>query len=187
MRTRMIAAFVLLLALGPAAACARGGGDDPQVASARTGDATPSAGPAATAAPDPDAPVKFSRCMRENGITWFPDPGADGRMTVRMPPGTDKAKMDKAQEACKKYAPDGGRPPKLTAADLEMARNMAKCMRANGVPNFPDPNPDGGMILDSRKIGSGPGDPTFDKAEKACAKFMPAGATTEKHTEKAGA
>jgi len=185
MRTRTIAVFALLLALGPAAAaCSRGGGADPQVASVKTGDATPSA--SASASRDPDAPVKFSRCMREHGISWFPDPGADGRMTLTMPQGTDKTKMDAAMEACKKFAPNGGQPPKLSAEDLEKARLMSKCMRENGVPNFPDPTPDGGLILDSSKLGAGPGDATFDKAEKACARYLPKGAGTERHAEKAG-
>jgi hypothetical protein len=180
MRTRTIAVFALLLALGPAAACARGGGTDPQVASAKKADATPSASPSASASRDPDAPVKFSRCMREHGISWFPDPGADGRMALAIPQGTDKAKMDAAMEACKKFAPNGGQPPKMSAEDLEKARQMSKCMRENGVPDFPDPSTDGGLMIDSSKLGSGPGDPAFDKAEQACSKYMPKGARTGK-------
>jgi hypothetical protein len=63
---------------------------------------------------------------------------------------------------------------------------MAKCMRANGVPNFPDPGPNGQLAIDSSKLGTGPGDPTWDKAEKACAEYRPEGARTEKHADGAG-
>jgi hypothetical protein len=56
---------------------------------------------------------------------------------------------------------------------------MAKCMRENGVPDFPDPGPNGEMNLDGSKLDIGPGNPAFDKAEKACEKYMPNGA--QKH------
>ena len=186
MRTRTTAVFALLamslLVLSPVAACARGGGKDPQVASAQTAAATPTATASASASRDPDAPIKFSRCMREHGISWFPDPQG-GKMSINIPRGTDKAKFDAAREACKQWAPDGGDPAKMSAEDLEQARQMSKCMRENGVPNFPDPQPDGGLMIDGSKLGAGPGDPTFDKAEKACAQYIPKGATTEKHSE----
>jgi hypothetical protein len=48
-------------------------------------------------------------------------------------------------------------------------------MRENGVPNFPDPNPDGGIAIKGDELGTGPGDPTFDKAQEICSKNMPDG------------
>jgi hypothetical protein len=209
MRTRTVALLALTLALGPVAGCAHGTTSDPQVASAGNGTAGSDTGsgsagsdagsgsagsdaasgsagsnsrpsPSASASDDPEAPLKFSRCMREHGITWFPDP-VDGRMQVRVPKGQDRAKMEAAQEACKQWAPDGGAAHQATPEELQAAREMAKCMRENGVPNFPDPGPDGGIAIDGSKLGTGPGDPTFDKAEKACAKYLPKG--TERRTE----
>jgi hypothetical protein len=159
------------------AGCGGAGAKDPQVASAQTSTAKPSA--SASASADPDAMLHFSQCMRAQGITWFPDP-VDGKMEVAAPKGTDHTKMDAAQEACKKFLPNGGEPPKMSAEQLEQARNMAKCMRENGIPNFPDPDPNGELAIDASKLGAGPGDPTFDKAEKACAQYAPKG---EKHTE----
>lgn len=184
MRTRTVAALALMLAL---AGCGRAAANDAQVASAQTGDATakPSAS-ASAAADDPDAPLKFSRCMREQGITWFPDP-VGGRLTVSMPKGADPKKMQAAQEACKKYMPNGGTPPKTSAEQLEQERKLAKCMRENGVPNFPDPKPNGELEIDSTKLGTGPGDPTFDKADKACSQYHPEGAQrVENHTDGGG-
>jgi hypothetical protein len=174
----VMTAIAALLVLAPAA-CARGNNNDPQVASVQKG--TPSASASASPSDDPDAPTKFSQCMRDHGITWFPDP-VEGKINIRIPKGTDPKKMEAAQEACKKYQPDGGDVHKPSPEDLQRLRDMAKCMRANGVPNFPDPNPDGSLRLDGSKIGTGPGDPTFDKAQKACSKYLPEGMTTKGRT-----
>jgi hypothetical protein len=173
---RIATALAVFLAMA-SAACAQNDRSDPEVASA--GNGTASATPSASASDDPDAPLKFAQCMRAHGITWFPDP-TDGKMSITIPKGTDPKKMEAAQEACKQYAPNGGEPPKMTPEDLQRARDMAKCMRANGVPNFPDPDPNGGIRIDGKKLGTGPGDPTFDKAAKACDKYMPQGATTNR-------
>ena len=172
MRTRRLLALALVLALAPAG-CARGPDDDgANVATARSGAPRPSSsGP--TGEPDRDAPVKFAQCMREHGMTWFPDPQPDGRMTIKTPKGLDPKKMDAAQQACRQFAPNGGPGSRPDPAAIEQARQMAKCMRANGVPNFPDPNPDGGLGIDRGKLGTGPGEPTFDRAEQACARYLP--------------
>jgi hypothetical protein len=137
----------------------------------------------ASAAPsaEPYDPIKYSECMRDNGMSWFPDP-VDGKMTVAIPADVDKGKLKEAEEACRQYAPNGGERPEPDPEALELGRQMAKCMRENGVPNFPDPEPDGGIAIDSSKLGTGPGDPTFDKAEQACSKHRPSGAV-ERHVE----
>jgi hypothetical protein len=173
MRTRTVVVLALTLALGPAA-CARTGTKDPQVASAQT--AEPKASASASAAPsdDPDAPLKFARCMRDHGISWFPDPKS-GKTSIMIPKGQDHTKFDAAQEACKQYMPNGGEMGKPSAEDLERARNMAKCMRENGIPNFPDPNPDGGISIASKKLGTSPDDPLWKKAETACSQYAPGG------------
>jgi hypothetical protein len=185
MRTRTVGLVALALALGPAA-CARHGTNDPQVASAQT--AKPKASASATAsaaANDPDAPLKFAQCMRSHGISWFPDPNA-GKMSIMIPKGQDRAKFEAAQEACKQFAPNGGQMPKPSAEDLERARAMAKCMRENGIPNFPDPNPDGGLSIDPKKLGAGPGDPLWKKAEKACEQYGPQGRTQQQGSDSGG-
>jgi hypothetical protein len=52
------------------------------------------------------------------------------------------------------------------------ALDFAKCVRANGVPNFPDPNPGGGF-----QVGAGlnPAAPAVRAALAKCQKFMPGG------------
>ena len=179
MRKLLLLPALLLLALtGCAAADA---GDD--VATAGGATPAPTASTGATAGSDGDG-LKFAQCMRDNGLTWFEDPQPGQRgVRIQIPQGQDKAKVDKAMTACKQYLPNGGEPPKLDAAAMEQARQMAKCMRENGVPDFPDPEPDGGIRIDGRKLGTGPGDPAFDAAEKACARYMPEQRSTDKNEE----
>ena len=172
MRTTRILAVGLLLVMA-AAAC----GKTPAGYRVASAGGTPAASSSAAAARDEDAPLKFSQCMREQGITWFPDPNPDGGLQVKVPEGTDRAKMDAAMAACKQWAPDGGDRGPADPEMLEQARQMAQCMRDNGVPNFPDPNADGSIRLEGDKVGMGPGDPTFDKADEACSKYRPKGRT----------
>jgi len=181
-RNKTVLALSLLLSLATAG-CARGGDDNTGVATANGGNPTASASASAATGDNGDNALKFSQCMREQGMTWFPDPKPGGGLQINIPQGTDKAKVDKAMEACKEYAPNGGDAPKMDPAAIEQARQMAKCMRENGVKNFPDPQPDGSLQLDGDKVGMGPGDPTFDAADKACSKYRPSGAG-EVHTNK---
>ncbi len=176
MRTRKIIRVGLLLCLA-AAGCGKapaGGG----VASAG---GTPTASAAAPAARDEDAPLKYSRCMREQGMTWFPDP-QDGHLQIKVPEGTDQAKFDAAMAACEEFSPDGGEHDPADPEVLERGRQLAQCMRDNGVPNFPDPQADGSLHVDGGKLGVGPGDPTFDRAEQACSQFRPRGEDRSRET-----
>jgi hypothetical protein len=177
--TRMLAVGLLLTAA--AAGCGKAP-DGAQVASAG---GAPAASAGAAAGRDDDAPLKFAQCMREQGMTWFPDPQPGGRLQIKIPKGTDKAKVDAAMAACKEWAPNGGDRGPADPEQLEQARQMAQCMRDNGVPNFPDPGADGSIRLDGDKIGMGPGDPTFDKADEACSTFRP-GDRTENHETSEG-
>jgi hypothetical protein len=45
----------------------------------------------------------------------------------------------------------------------------SKCMRANGVPNFPDPDANGGLKIDGDKVGLGT--PAYEKAADKCKKY----------------
>jgi hypothetical protein len=54
-----------------------------------------------------DRGLKFAQCMREHGID-MPDPAADGRIEVRIKPGTPEEKVNAAHEACKEFQPGGG-------------------------------------------------------------------------------
>jgi hypothetical protein len=173
MRIRAGLVLGLLFALGVAGCGGRDGGDG--VATAGGPASKPSSSAGADSRTTKEAALEFARCMRENGVPNFPDPevGDGGGLRLELPEGADRQKVDAAQEKCKRYLPNGGEPPKLDPQQLEQVRKMAKCMRENGVPKFPDPGENGGI-----KIEGGPGldphSPEFKAAEKACEQYRPA-------------
>ncbi|GAA2677745.1 hypothetical protein [Actinoplanes palleronii] len=172
MRTRTTLALGALLTV-LAAGCGQSPGQDPGVATAQSAGVTPSA--SASASDDSgngqDDQLKFSQCMREHGMTWFPDP-SNGGLRVKVPSSVKKEDFDAAQKACREFSPGGEDGPKITAAELEQMRQMSQCMRDNGITNFPDPRPDGGIHID-QKLGIDPESPTFQAAQKKCEKLMP--------------
>jgi hypothetical protein len=67
-------------------------------------------------------------------------------------------------------ASGGPQPASARAAFLK----YSQCMRAHGVPNFPDPSAGGGIQLDSSS-GLDPRSPSFQTAQQACQKLLPGG------------
>lgn len=160
--------MALLLAVGLAGCSEK---KDPSVVTAGTG--TPKANASTAAAGDSSA-LKFSQCMREQGLSWFPDPDANGGLQVSIPHGTDQSAVDKAQEACKQYAPGSSQNgSQISDEDLNKLRQVAQCIRDHGFPNYPDPDAKGNTQIDSKKLGVEPSDPTFQKAMQECQKLMP--------------
>ncbi len=51
---------------------------------------------------------------------------------------------------------------------------FAKCMRSNGLPNFPDPKAGGGFLFHTG-AGVDPSSPAFKAAQAKCKKFLPEG------------
>lgn len=104
------------------------------------------------------AAVKFAECMRDNGVTEFPDPDADGGLTLDGVANgssidTDGAAWKTAAAACKDLEPAGFTGHKRSAAQQAEALKFAQCIRENGVTDFPDPGPDDPMV-DTNKIPS---------------------------------
>lgn len=160
------------------------------------GSSSPGAGGTSTT----DAGLRFASCIRAHGVPDYPDPGSSGGVEVRARPGKMTVNgrtlsesprvVQTAMKKCQKYAPVG-RAPKFSAAQLAKlkagALAMAKCMRAHGVPNFPDPQvmrgADGrGVAIGIRAGKPGPGkagvpgfdprSPTFQAAQKVCQPLM---------------
>ena len=126
----------------------------------------------------------MSKCMRANGLSNFPDP-IQGSGGLGFPGGvvlssTDQLTVDgvtfsgpalkKAQAACKEFLPGGsGPPPALTAQERRQGLELATCMRAHGVPNFPDPGsaPGPGTANKQSLIGES-SSPAFQHAVTVC-------------------
>jgi hypothetical protein len=112
-----------------------------------------------------DAALAYAQCMRENGFTEFPDPTPDGDLRIRVTPETTP-RFEAAGEACRDLAPDGFRGEDVTPEQLEALLKLSQCIRENGVPDFPDPRPEGSYDL--RGVSTGPDDPRIDAAMSAC-------------------
>nr|BFE65484.1 hypothetical protein GCM10020063_100100 [Dactylosporangium thailandense] len=173
-RTSLVLGLLLVLT---AAGCAKGTGGDDGVATAGDGKAGPTASATGSGKRDrqaeQEALLKFAQCMRDHGIP-MDDPQFEGNgVNITIPEGTDKAKVDAAQAECKQFMPNGGQPPKVDPADQEKLRKFAQCMREHGITNFPDPSEDGGIMLDSDKLGIDPRGEQMKAAEKACEQYQP--------------
>jgi hypothetical protein len=84
--------------------------------------------------------------MRANGVPNFPDPQPGGG-AVFNPAGINRAApaVQSAMAKCQTLTEAGTGPAALgstthpSAHTLTKLRNIARCMRSNGVPDFPDP------------------------------------------------
>jgi hypothetical protein len=103
--------------------------------------------------------LKFSECMRDNGVSEFPDPDASGGLTIdgvvngsSLDPSTPAWK--EAIGACKDLQPAGFMGDEdITAEEQEARLEFAQCIRDNGVKDFPDPAEDEALV-DTRRIPS---------------------------------
>jgi hypothetical protein len=126
-RTWPLAALALVALIG--AGCGGGGSD----------------GDGNTTAANQGKAVKFAQCMRENGVSQFPDPDASGQLTIdgvlngsSIDP--DSPTWNAAIDACKGLQPPGFTGGGERSSDeQDAALQFAQCVREHGVPDFPDP------------------------------------------------
>jgi hypothetical protein len=103
--------------------------------------------------------AKFAACMRDNGVSEFPDPDASGRMTIdgvlngsSLDPNSPAWKT--AIATCKDLQPPGFTGDgKRSAEKQQTALEFAQCIRDNGVKDFPDPV-NGEPLVDTNRIPS---------------------------------
>lgn len=126
------------------------------------GVATVGGGPSAAVSPKTAADyAAFEKCLKDNGIDIAAVKDGKG----------DTSGLKKASAACRKLLPDGGELPKLSAEQNEQLRAYAACMRKNGVPDFPDPAPDGNIGNITPPSASVT---QMQKSSRACVKYVPA-------------
>jgi hypothetical protein len=103
--------------------------------------------------------------MRSNGIADFPDPNRSGVLPKSQLEqiAASNPRYPAAQTACGDRLPNGALPPgdQATQAELrEMERDalrFARCIRAHGVPNWPDYTLRGGQpIFDLHRTSIAP-------------------------------
>jgi hypothetical protein len=121
--------------------------------------------------------VAYAQCIRSHGVPGFPDPDSKGNFIIKGPElGGSAGQFRSADKACRHLLPNGGQ---MTAAQqqqaLRQALKFSACMRAHGVPSFPDPTAEKGGISLSLGSGLSPNSPQFRAAQQACRSLMPGG------------
>ena len=121
--------------------------------------------------------AKFSSCMRAHGLASFPDPNGQGVISFGSSSGINPASpvFQHANAACRKVLPNGGVPtPAEQAQARAQALKFSVCMRAHGVPNFPDPPAGSGNVGFHIRVGGNggfdPSSPRFQAAQSTCAR-----------------
>jgi hypothetical protein len=143
--------------------------------------------------------LAFSRCMREHGVSNFPDPKSSGggvQLTLGAGSGVKPGSpaFQSAQSACRHLLPGGGPTsgPPSPQARAQMLQ-ISECMRAHGISGFPDPTTkpptpgtggvglvmghDGVFLAIPESVD--PQSPAFQQAAAAC-HFGPRGGRTSK-------
>lgn len=132
------------------------------------------------------AALRFAQCMRDHGITDFPDPttsGSGAQFQINGSPGaadldpSSQAFKD-ASAACQKYLPSGGaNRGGPTAEQKQAALRFSQCMRDHGIADFPDPQFNNGGVGITAHAGQensdlDPNSPAFQAAQQACASIL---------------
>ena len=163
-RWRPAAAIAAAAGIALLAACGGGG------PGGSGGSAASSSGPATY-----QQTLAYSQCMQSHGDPGFPNPqqGPGGAWAYLASPQDQVAlsgpSYDAAQKACRKLQPPSGLTPAQRQAAVNQALALARCMRAHGFTNFPDPNVSGqGIAISLGGAGIDPNSPRFQAARQAC-------------------
>lgn len=121
--------------------------------------------------------VAFAQCVRAHGVPDFPDPNSQGDFIITGN-GVNQVQLQSARAACRKLLPQGSGQlsgPQQHSA-LTRLLEYARCMRAHGIPNFPDPVSSGHGVSFPSASGLDPQSQQFQAAQQACKSDLPAGA-----------
>jgi hypothetical protein len=93
------------------------------------------------------AQLAYAECMRSHGVPSYPDPKLSAHAVSFSGMNSKTPQFTSASTACKKLVPDGGLPSEAQKqTTIAALLKYAKCMRAHGQPNFPDPVASNGGI-----------------------------------------
>jgi hypothetical protein len=98
--------------------------------------------------------AEYAHCMRSHGISNFPDSFGSsaairttkGQMNQISESEALAPRFEAAQRACAAYAPPSQTAAPVSPQQLQKLLAVSRCMRAHGVPTFPDPNPTTGEL-----------------------------------------
>jgi hypothetical protein len=169
-KRRPLAAPALIAMVALISAC---GSTAPASAGSGSGGGSSSGGdPTAT---NHEKAVKFAECIRGNGVSEFPDPDASGQFAYGIPSyssplNPSSAAWQHAIGACKSLEPARFIPTQFTPKQLAARLKFAQCVRANGVPDFPDPTATGPLV----NVSNGSSIPGLHATIQKCVRLNPA-------------
>jgi hypothetical protein len=127
---------------------------------------------------------QYSQCVRDHGVAGFPDPRVqDGHLSLPDSNGQNPKQMlqnnPQAEQACRtildRLPASAKQTPAVTAADLQKLRQFAQCLRQNGMPDWPDPKPDGTFPIAGTPLGAEGKSPRMVAAMQACSQYWDKG------------
>lgn len=112
-------------------------------------------------------------------------PAADTMRTLTTPRGRERAGRRllarlalavcvAAASACGASSKTAATATRAASGNYSKAVRFANCMRAHGVPDFPDPSATGGIQIPDNS-GTNPFSPAFKTAQRACRALLPRG------------
>jgi hypothetical protein len=113
--------------------------------------------------------LSYTRCMRSHGVPGFPDPTSQGTF---LPTGIDphSPQVQSAMRTCHHLLP-AGRGQRTAAQQQQVedsALKFAACIRAHGIPGFPDPVFIGSTVDFKVPKGLDQNSPRFLSALRTC-------------------
>jgi hypothetical protein len=124
--------------------------------------------------------------MRSHGEPSFPDsavtisPNGGTRFELSKSSGIDpgSATFTSAMQACQNLIPHPTNNAGASTGSTDKLLEYVQCMRAHGVPDFPEPNSQGQIMVEVTGGASSdlnPSSPHFQAASKACRSLQPPG------------
>ena len=163
----LIAAVVLLGACGGGSAKPNASPPANTNGSSATTDSPSTSGGASSGASSPKrSGPAYAQCMRQHGVTDFPDPQGPNQDEFLIPSSVqDNPNFQSASTACAALEPQQGTGGGGSGGvSQQQLLAFAQCMRSHGEPNFPDPSPNGAVSLG----GVNPNTPQFQSALQTC-------------------
>jgi hypothetical protein len=127
-----------------------------------------------------DPALLEAQCMRSHAVPNFPDPSPGGPSVIPNWINPQAPALKSAEKACARYLGGGGRRGSGSESEKVELLNLANCMRAHGLPSFPDPTtspppapPPGSHTGNAIGIGGAylvipPQSPALKRAAAAC-------------------
>jgi hypothetical protein len=124
---------------------------------------------------DAAAAFQYARCMRDHGVPNYPDPkvsSGNGHVAVQaVAPGGPSPEFNAAVKACQGIlnALAAGPSHAQQEARKQALLAFARCLRGHGISNFPDPNSQGQLSLQTvNAAGVDIHARSFGSAARAC-------------------